>query len=73
MVKMKTEDKVKPSFVSCPSCGRNLFESHGESHIDIRCPNCRKIIICDVTDVYTYTMAIDEDAYKEYMALWKTE
>ena len=48
---MMTE-RVKMRYVSCPSCGKQLFKVAGNCSVEITCVRCKKEIVGVVDEIY---------------------
>lgn len=48
---MMTES-VKMRYVSCPSCGKQLFKVVGNCSVEITCVRCKKEIVGVVDEIY---------------------
>ena len=45
-------EKIKMRYVSCPSCGKQLFKVAGNCSVEITCTRCRKEIVGIVDEIY---------------------
>ena len=63
---MMTE-RVKMRYVSCPSCGKQLFKVAGNCSVEITCVRCKKEIVGVVDEIYITNTSGDEklDEYME--------
>ena len=48
---MMTE-RVKMRYVSCPSCGKQLFKVAGNCSVETTCVRCKKEIVGVVDEIY---------------------